>query len=231
MLALPERAVQFGTGAFLRGFIDTFVDEANAVGAFNGRIVAIGSTSSGRDRALAEQDGLYTLVSRGLVRGVPHEERRIIGSISRALSATDGWSAVLACARDPNISIIFSNTTEVGITLDESDEFDAMPPRSFPGKLARFLYERADTFAFAPSSGVIVVPCELIEANGARLRTIVLRLAERWSLGAEFVRWVESSVRFCNTLVDRIVPGGPTAEDGASLEAALGYRDGMLTTA
>src|SRR6187399_1039572 len=80
MLELPERAVQFGTGAFLRGFIEVFVDQANHAGQFNGRIVVIGSTSSGRDRALAEQDGLYTLVSRGLVQGVPCEERRVVGS-------------------------------------------------------------------------------------------------------------------------------------------------------
>jgi tagaturonate reductase len=38
-------------------------------------------------------------------------------------------------------------------------------------------------------------------------------------------------VQFCNTLVDRIVPGSPSAEDGEALAASLGYRDGLLTTA
>ena len=46
LLDLPERAVQFGTGAFLRGFIEPFVDEANRAGRFNGRVVMVGSTGS-----------------------------------------------------------------------------------------------------------------------------------------------------------------------------------------
>src|SRR3954467_9852481 len=54
---LPERAVQFGTGAFLRGFIDDFLHRANERGLFNGRVVAVGSTGSKRDQALREQDG------------------------------------------------------------------------------------------------------------------------------------------------------------------------------
>ena len=66
-LAIPDRAAQFGTGAFLRGFIDFFVDAANRAGTFDGRVVAIGSTGSGRDEILEAQDGLYTLVSQGVV--------------------------------------------------------------------------------------------------------------------------------------------------------------------
>ena len=57
LLDLPERAVQFGTGAFLRGFADYFIDAANRQGMFNGRIVAVGSMRSGREQLLAEQDG------------------------------------------------------------------------------------------------------------------------------------------------------------------------------
>src|SRR3954471_6892910 len=69
LLDLPERAVQFGTGAFLRGFVEYFVDAANRAGRFNGRIVAVGSTGSGRDAMLSEQDGLYTLAVQGVDDG------------------------------------------------------------------------------------------------------------------------------------------------------------------
>ncbi len=231
LLALPERAVQFGTGAFLRGFVDAFLDAANRQRLFNGRIVAIGSTGSGRDRAFADQDGLYTLVSRGIVAGRESEEIRVVSSVSRALSAVDEWDAVLACARNPQLSVIFSNTTEVGIRLDDSDSADASPPRSFPAKLTRFLYERARTFAFAASKGVVVVPCELIEDNGDALRALVLELADRWGYEPGFARWIDSAVPFVNTLVDRIVPGAPDAAEHAMLEARLGYHDALLTTA
>ena len=230
-LDLPERAVQFGTGAFLRGFVEPFLDAANRAGRFGGRIVMVGSTGSGRDRVLAEQDGLYTLSVQGLEGGEPVHEQRVVGCVSRALSAVDEWDAVLECARNPHLQLVFSNTTEVGIALDERDRADASPPRSFPGKLTRFLYERAASFDFDPARGVVVLPCELIEDNGDRLKGIVLALAERWELDPRFARWIRSAVPFCNTLVDRIVPGTPAPDARAEMETALGYRDGLLTVA
>lgn len=230
LLVLPERAVQFGTGAFLRGFVDFFVDAANRAGTFGGRVVAVGSTGSGRDATMAAQDGLYTLVSRGLVDGVAQQDARIIGSVSRALSATTDWPAVLELARSPQLALVFSNTTEVGIALDEGDAPELAPPRSFPGKLTRFLHERATAFDHDPARGLVVLPCELIEANGARLREIVLALAGRWGYAPAFAAWVRDAVTFCDTLVDRIVPGAPSAEEGARLQASLGYADAMLTT-
>jgi tagaturonate reductase len=230
-LDLPERAVQFGTGAFLRGFVEAFLDEANRAGRFNGRVVMVGSTGSGRDRVLGEQDGLYTLSVQGIDRGAAVHQQRVIGCVSRALSAVDEWSEVLACARNPDLQLVFSNTTEVGIVLDEGDSPDADPPRSFPGKLTRFLYERARAFDFDPARGVIVLPCELIEDNGDRLAEIVIALAKRWKLDPRFPQWIASSVPIPNTLVDRIVPGTPDPAALASAEAALGYRDGLLTVA
>jgi tagaturonate reductase len=229
LLELPERVVQFGTGAFLRGFVEYFVDAANRAGHFDGRVVMVGSTGSGRDQLLNEQGGLYTLSTRGLSGGVASTEHRVIGSVSRALSARDDWGEVLACARTPELELVFSNTTEVGITLDEEDEAELGPPRSFPGKLTRFLYERAHAFDYDPARGPVVIPCELIAGNGDRLREIVLALAARWELDPRFARWVEAAVPFCNTLVDRIVPGTPRGEERERLLDELGYEDGLLT--
>jgi tagaturonate reductase len=226
--ALPERAVQFGTGAFLRGFIDDFIDRANARGLFNGRIVAIGSTGSNRDQALREQDGLYTLAVRGIDRGTVVDERRVVSSLSRALSAADDWAGVLELARSPELELVFSNTTEVGIVLSETDSFNDAPPASFPGKLSRFLFERARAFDFT-GNGVTVIPCELIEDNGDKLREIVKALAQRWQLDSRFTQWLDSDVRFCNTLVDRIVPGFPKGDDAEQLQEQLGYDDALLT--
>ncbi|HEX2209861.1 MAG TPA: tagaturonate reductase [Longimicrobium sp.] len=230
-LDLPERAVQFGTGAFLRGFVEPFLDQANRAGRFNGRVVMVGSTGSGRDRVLGGQDGLYTLSVQGVDGGAAVHEQRVIGVVSRALSAKDEWNAVLEVARNPHLQLVFSNTTEVGIVLDEGDRPDADPPRSFPGKLTRFLFERARTFDFEPSRGVVVLPCELIEDNGDELRAIVLALAGIWKLDARFAAWIESAVPFPNTLVDRIVPGTPSGDALPEAEAGLGYRDGLLTVA
>jgi tagaturonate reductase len=229
LLDLPEKAIQFGTGAFLRGFVECILDDANRNGRFGGRVVMIGSTGTGRADRLSAQDGLYTLSVQGIVDGAAREELRIVSSVSRALSAGEQWDAVLECARNPALELVFSNTTEVGIALDERDRFDMTPPASFPGKLTRFLYERAQCFDFDPARGVVILPCELIEQNGERLRGIVLELARRWSLDPRFARWIGCAVPFCNTLVDRIVPGAPQGGEAERLERILGYRDDMLT--
>jgi tagaturonate reductase len=230
-LALPERAVQFGTGALLRGLVDAILDEANRQGWFDGRVVMVGSTGSGRDRALNDQSGLFTLVTQGLVDGDATRDFRIVSSVSRALAASGQWAEVLRCAENPELELIFSNTTEVGISLDEGDAAAAptdAAPRSFPAKLAAFLIHRARSLGFDVSRAPVVIPTELIEDNGDKLRDIVVTLAQRWNVEPAFLPWLEH-VRFCNTLVDRIVPGAPSDAYASELQALLPYDDGMTT--
>ena len=228
---LPEKVIQFGTGGFLRAFADDFIDRANRQGVFNGRVVMVQSTGSRRAETLAEQDGLYTLWVRGLEDDKPAEHFAVVAAASRAIAAQKAWPDVLACARNPDLELVVSNTTEVGIALDEDDALDARPPRSFPGKLTVFLYERARHFDFAPEAGLLILPCELLEDNAAALRRIVRALAERWQLGARFIDWIDSATVFCNTLVDRIVPGTPEPDGLAACGDVLGYEDRLLTAA
>src|SRR5436189_2882086 len=84
---LPERVLQFGTGMLLRALCAASVDAANRAGAFNGRIVVVQSTPHGHARTINAQDGLFTLVERGLQNGAAVERSRLIGSLSRALVA------------------------------------------------------------------------------------------------------------------------------------------------
>ncbi|MDA2927849.1 tagaturonate reductase [Acidobacteria bacterium AH-259-G07] len=228
---LPEKVVQFGSGRFLRAFADKFIDRANREGVFNGRIVVVQSTDRKRADLLNEQNGLYTLCVRGLKQGKPIEEYSILASVSRALSANQAWEKVLECARNPDLELIISNTTEVGIVLDSDDAHELAPPRSFPGKLTAFLHERFRAFAGAPDRGLVLIPCELINNNGARLAEIVLELAQRWELGDEFLNWVKSANHFCNSLVDRIVTGTPESEEVKRIQEKLGYQDRLLTVA
>ena len=232
-LALPERAVQFGTGALLRGLVDALLDDANRQALFDGRVVMIGSTGSGRDRAINDQGGLFTLVVQGLVDGQAKREFRVVSSVSRALAASTQWAEVLRCAENPGLELIFSNTTEIGIVLDETDVATppgAQAPRSFPAKLAAFLLHRARWSRFDPARAPVVIPTELIEGNGDKLRGIVTTLTKGWSVEPEFAAWLDA-VPFCNTLVDRIVPGAPDESHAAELRALLPYDDGMITIA
>ena len=228
LFELPEKVLQFGTGVLLRGLPDYFIDKANRQGIFNGRVVVVKSTSQGDTSAFDKQDGLYTVCVRGLQNGEKIEENIINSSISRVLTATEQWSQVLDCAHNVAMQIIISNTTEVGIQLLHED-IRQHPPKSFPGKLLAFLYERFKAFSGSGHSGMVIVPTELIPDNGTKLQSIVLELAHLNSLEDEFIEWLECCNYFCNSLVDRIVPGKPDAAASAALEAELGYSDGLLT--
>jgi tagaturonate reductase len=63
---LPEKVLQFGAGILQRGLPDYFIDKANRMGIFNGRIVIVKTTNRGDAAAFDKQDGLYTLCIRGI---------------------------------------------------------------------------------------------------------------------------------------------------------------------
>jgi tagaturonate reductase len=164
---LPEKVLQFGTGVLLRGLPDYFIDKANKAGIFNGRVVVVKSTGHSGADAFAEQNGLYTLCIRGIEQGRNVEENILNASISRVLQASSEWQAVLDCAADPDMQIVISNTTEVGISLME-DSIKAAPPVSFPGKLLAFLYQRYRHFEGSADKGMVIIPTELIPDNGRK---------------------------------------------------------------
>ncbi|GAA4460253.1 tagaturonate reductase [Nibrella saemangeumensis] len=227
---LPERVLQFGTGVLLRGLPDYFIDKANRQGIFNGRIVVVKSTDAGDASAFDRQDGLYTLCIRGVEDRQMVEENTVCAAISRVLSAKSQWADILACAANPLMEMVISNVTEVGLQLVQDDIRD-QPPVSFPGKLLAFLYARYQAFDGARDKGMVIVPTELIPNNGRVLEAIVLELAHRNELASEFIDWLETANVFCNSLVDRIVPGRPDAATRNALSNQLGYDDELLTIA
>jgi tagaturonate reductase len=226
LFALPEKVLQFGTGVLLRGLPDYFIDKANKQGLFNGRIVVVKSTDQGGTDAYAAQDGLYTLLEKGIENGLPVERTTINASISRVVSAKTEWQAVLDCAANPAIQIIISNTTEVGITLLASDA-NSLLPESFPGKLLHFLMERYRVFNGSMESGLVVIPTELISDNGIKLKEIVIELAKLKGLDEAFINWVNTANDFCSSLVDCIVPGKLPANEQVQFEQKVGYQDSL----
>lgn len=225
---LPEKVLQFGTGVLLRGLPDYFIDKANKQNAFNGRVVVVKSTGAGDADAFENQDGLYTLCIRGVENGEEVEEYIVNASISRMLSAKSDWDKILQCASNPDLEIVISNTTEVGIALQADDDIRSNPPESFPGKLLAFLFERYKAFNGAKDKGLVIVPTELIPANGTKLEGIVEELAHINKLDYAFMDWLENCNHFCNSLVDRIVPGKLPVQKQIEVEQQLGYKDELM---
>ena len=226
----PVRVLQFGEGAFLRAFADEMIDQANVKGVFDGGIAIVKPRRGGDLERFRSQKGLYTLISRGISGNAEVDESRIVKSVSQALHAYDDYERLCDIMRLDTLQFVISNTTEAGIVFDENDRFEDEPPESFPGKLTKLLYLRWQAFGGDGGRGLIMLPTELIEGNGARLRDCVVRLSERWGLEAEFLRWIKEDNIFCDTLVDRIVTGYPK-EEAAALCERLGYEDGLIDVA
>jgi len=225
----PERVLQFGEGNFLRAFADFFIDELNEKSMFNGSIVIAQPIAHGLADKLSQQDCLYTAILRGIENGKPVDRRRIVSSISRALNPYANFEDYFACAKNPDLRFVISNTTEAGITYVPADKLDDKPQSSFPGKVTSFLYERYKAFSGAADKGLIFIPCELIDDNGDALKQTVIQHADNWGLPGEFKQWVNTSCEFTNTLVDRIVTGYPKDEI-ETLTAELGYKDELIVT-
>lgn len=228
--ALPERALQFGEGNFMRGFVDWMIHKLNKNNLFNGRVVVVQPIEHGLADLLNAQDGLYTLLLRGIQNNEVVKEKEIISSISRVINPYKQYEAYLECAKNPDLRFIFSNTTEAGIAYSATDRYEDAPPASFPGKLTVFLHKRFEAFNGDPTKGMVIIPCELIEHNGDNLKKIVLRLATEWNLGRDFINWLENHNYFLSTLVDRIVTGYPRDEIQELTEEA-GYEDKCYDTA
>jgi len=220
---LPERVLQFGTGMLLRALCAASIDAANRAGAFNGRIVVVQSTPQGHARTINAQDGLFTLVERGLQNGAPVERSRLIGSISRALVADPEWDAVREVAARPELQVIVSNVTEAGFRLEPGGT------GGFPGRLTDVLRARFERLRDGPP--LFVIPTELVPDNGPQLAAMVDEVAREGSRSDEFRAWRAAHVRFCSSLVDRITTGAPPPDQRADLETSLGYSDELLTVA
>jgi tagaturonate reductase len=226
----PVGILQIGDGNFLRAFADWMIDVANGAGVFNGEVTLAQPLARGIADRLNEQDGLYTVLLRGVQNGEAVDERRIVTCVKRALNPYSEWSAMLATAQDPSLRFVISNTTEAGIAYVEEAHVRGQCQVNFPAKITSLLLARFKSLGGSAQSGLVFLPCELIEANGTKLRKFVLQYAKAWALPADFVAWVEDHNVFCNTLVDRIVPGFPAAE-APVLYSQFGYEDPLLVAA
>lgn len=222
----PTKVIQFGEGNFLRAFIDWQIQQMNKQGLFQGGIAVVQPIGKGMTKVLDEQDDLYTTLLEGKLNGQKVQDHEIIESINETIRPYEDYQSYLDLAKNNDIQFIFSNTTEAGIAFDENDNLTDQPQNSYPGKLTALLYER---FKLG-KKGFQIIPCELINHNGNTLKEIVLKYAQLWNLGQDFVDWINQENDFYATLVDRIVPGYPK-ERAADLEKEWNYHDRLIVKA
>lgn len=205
------------------------IDILNEKTDFNGDIVLVKPIEFGSLEQFDKQDGLYTVYLRGLENGAETIKKRIVTSVSGTAAAHENYSEYAKLAQLDSLRFIVSNTTEAGIVLDLNDKLEMEPPRSYPAKLTKFLYDRYKHFNGDVNKGLIILPVELIDNNGTELERCVKALSEAWKLESGFTKWLDEACVFTSTLVDRIVTGYPRDEDKQIFEE-FGYEDKLLVT-
>ena len=219
------KILQFGEGNFLRGFVDEMIDEANERGFMDAEIIIVKPRNGSLPPHFMTQNNRYTTS----LRGKEEVRNRIVSCVSKVYSCYEDYDSFMKLSCDSSLKFVVSNTTEAGIVFDFEDKYELEPPASFPGKLAKFLYERYKAFEGDRDKGVIILPVELIDDNGKALKKCIELLAEKWNLEEDFLAWLDESSVFCNTLVDRIISGYPR-DEAEKLWKEWGYKDELIVT-
>ncbi|GAA4273690.1 tagaturonate reductase [Aquimarina gracilis] len=223
----PIKVLQFGEGNFLRGFVDWIIEIFNEKTDFNGDIQIVQPIQTGLGDLINEQDGLYHVLIEGLQNGEKVQYTKLISCVRGAINPFEDYKAFLKLGKNKDLEFIVSNTTEAGIIFDPNDKSFETLPLTFPGKLTALLYYRFLHFKDVQSKPLTILPCELIDRNGDKLKSAILKYIELWELPEGFTIWLENRIVFCNTLVDRIVPGFPhdTIEQ---IQKKIGYKDNLV---
>jgi fructuronate reductase len=223
----PVRIVHLGLGAFHRSHQAWYTHQAGdaadwGIAAFTGR-------RPDAALALAEQDGLYTVVERADAG----DSFTVVSSIVEAVDGADVQRLAELLAA-PATALVTLTITEAAYRLGSDGQLDRTAsdvvadlallasgsgyPATPLGRLVLALAARRA----AEAGPLAVVCCDNLANNGSVAHNAVVGMAGAWDEG--LAGWIDANVSFVSTSVDRITPR-TTDEDVAVVEAACGYRD------
>lgn len=215
--------VHLGVGAFHRAHQAIFTDDAIETAGGDWGVVGVSMRQPDVARALADQDGLYTVETLDEAPSY-----RVAGAIRATLTLLEAPQAVLAAIARPTTHIVTLTITEKGYCLAGGsldlrhpdivhDLAHPQAPRSAVGALVGGLAARR-----RHGAPLTVISCDNMVENGARLGRAVRALAQR--LDPELAAWIEATITFPETMVDSIVPATDAASQ-ARVRQALGLED------
>lgn len=220
--------VHIGTGAFHRAHQAVYTDAALGATGGDWRIIGASLRTPTICNWLANQDGLYTVVSRDS----DAEELRVIGAIERVIFAPENPALLVDAIGTSKTRLVTLTVTEKGYGydatmrgLDRSNEFvradlsrPDLPPRSTAGFLVAGLRLRMQRRA----GPLTILSCDNLPGNGEVSRNVVTQMAE--SIDPKLAGWIDSNVAFPSSMVDRITPA-TTDADKRYVAGALGVTD------
>jgi fructuronate reductase len=205
MARRPVRIAHLGLGAFHRAHQAWYTQHAGE-SAEDWGIAAFTGRTPDAARALAAQGGRYTLIERGAER----DRAEIVDAIVAAHDGRDrdAWRGVVA---DPRTAVVTLTVTEAGY------EPDATPAARLVDALA--------ARRLADAGPIALVSCDNLLGNGRRLRELVRAAADD-----PLREWIDLSVSFVDTMVDRITPA-TTDADRATAHRLTGMDDACTVVA
>ena len=223
--------VHFGVGGFHRAHQAMYSDQLMEQGkALDWGICGVGVMPFDlkMKEVMEAQDCLYTLVLKDPEGGW---EPRVIGSIMQYLYSPDDPDAVIEKMADPKTRIVSLTVTEGGYNFNQvTGEFDATNPAVqadlAPGAVPSTTFGLiTEALVRRRSRGIepfTVMSCDNIQGNGHMAQEVFGAFARLRD--PELGDWVETNVRFPNSMVDRITPV-TTDEDRAQISERFGVED------
>ena len=226
--AAPVRIVHLGEGNFHRAHQAWYTAHAPdadqwGIAGFTGRRPDLAD-------ALAPQDGLYTLITRG-AEGDTFE---LIGSVSAVHPAADheAYLDYLSAAQTALVTITVTEAAYIrnadgrldvdrDVIIADLQALGSDPRRvvsSLPARLVAGLMARRN----ANSGAIAILSCDNLPENGAVTQTVVNDLAAL--VDESLPEWIERYVDFATSMVDRITPA-TTDEDRRIVQEHNGYVD------
>ena len=192
-----------GLGAFHRAHQAYYTHRAEQLSGEQTGIHAFTGRKPDAADTLAAQGFGYTLIERG----ADGDRLELIDTIRAASAGSDAQAWRDAWLVD-ELQLVTLTITEAGyrVTADDLPALQAGHPGSAMSRLLYGLQIRRR----AGLGPVAVVSCDNLASNGEVLARTVRELAGRWD--EELASWIETSVGFPSTMVDRITPATTDAD-------------------
>jgi fructuronate reductase len=224
---LKPGIVHIGLGAFHRAHQAVFTQKAIEKTFGPWGIVAVNLRSPEPVKALQQQEGLYSVITRS----ADGDKADIIGVTVDWICAAERGGDVIAYLSSPDTRIVTLTVSEKAYGLDpvtggldlqhpaiKADMANPHTPVGVVGFLVEGLVRRRER-GHLPFT---ILCCDNLPSNGHVVRRLVLEMAEQRD--PELARWITEEGKFPCSMVDRIVPAA-TAETRQRAISLLGVDD------
>ena len=206
--ALRPSIVHIGVGGFHRAHLATYVDDLCSRGHRDWAIVGSGvlAADGAMADALAAQDHLYCLITRS----ADEVEVDVVGSIVGYIHAFPDPAPLIRQIAGPETQIVSLTITEGGYPVDDSTgRYRPDSPMAGPDSVFAIMAAALDRRRRAGLGPVTVLSCDNVIGNGEVARSALVGQAGQ--IDASLAEWIDHTVAFPNSMVDRITPA--TGED------------------